>query len=69
MKYIITYNYDDWNKANCVGIETYDTIRDVNNAISFIKLGIDDDFPRNIKVYKAEEVTDEFDTKTEFDDK
>lgn len=68
MKYLITYNYDDWNKDDCIDVEIYDTIDKVNNAISCIKLNYDDEFPRNIKVYKAEEITDEFDTKTKFDD-
>lgn len=69
MKYLITYNYDDWNKDDCVGIETCYTVDEVNDAINSIKLGLYDDgeHQRNIRVYKAEEVTDEFDTKTEFD--
>lgn len=70
MKYLITYNYDDWNSATCAGVETCDTIDKVNDAIRNIKSGLYDcgDYPRNIKVYKAEEITEEFDTKTDFDD-
>ena len=70
MKYLITYKYDKWNEDNCFGAELCDNIGEVNNAIRRIKLYLydDDEYQRNIKVYKAEEVTDEFDTKTKFDD-
>lgn len=69
MKYLIIYNYDKWNKDNCFGAELCDNIGAVNDAIHSIKLGLYDDseHQRNIKVYKAEEVTDEFDTETEFE--
>lgn len=73
MKYIITYNYDDWNNDDYVGtvyIDSYNDINEVNKAIHNIKSGLYDDgeYQRNIKVYKAEEITDEFDTKTKYDD-
>lgn len=70
MKYLITYNYDDWNKSDCVGVEFCNTDTEVEIAISDIKFGMYDqgENQRNIKVYKAEEITDEFDTKTRFDD-
>ena len=70
MKYLITYIHDKWNSDNCFCVVLCNTIGAVNDAIHSIKLGLYDDseHQRNIKVYKAEEVTDEFDTKTEFDD-
>ena len=69
IKYLITYKYDKW-KDNCFGAELCDNISEINNAIRRIKLCLydDDEYQRNIKVYKAEEVTDAFDTKTEYDD-
>lgn len=70
MKYLITYNYDKWNEDDCFGVELCDNISAANDAIHSIKLGLYDDgeYQRNIKVYKVEEVINEFDTKTKFDD-
>lgn len=72
MKYVITYINDKWNSDNRFCVVLCNTIGAVNDAMSSIKLGLYDDgehqHKRNIKVYKAEEITDEFDTKTEYDD-
>lgn len=58
--YLITYNYDEWNKDNLIGIEECNYQSDVEHFIKQLKLGIIEDNPRNIKVYKVNDITDKF---------
>lgn len=60
--YLVTYNYDQWNKDNLIGKEECYSLSDVEAFIEQLNCGIIEDNPRNIKVYEVNDVTDKFDT-------